>query len=72
MWLKSNPNVLYPWWVTGFSDGESSFVVSIFKNKEYKLGYQIQARFYIALHPNDILLLHNLQSFFWGRYYTNK
>lgn len=36
---------LNPWWVTGFSDGESSFIVTIYKNKEYKCGYQVQAMY---------------------------
>ena len=30
---------LNPWFITGFSDAEGSFVVSIYKNKNSKLGW---------------------------------
>jgi hypothetical protein len=29
---------LNPWLVTGIADGEASFFISIFKDKDYKLG----------------------------------
>jgi hypothetical protein len=55
---------LHPYFITGFSDGESSFIVTIFKNKEYKCGYQVQAIFQIGLHQKDLELLYKIQSFF--------
>jgi hypothetical protein len=55
---------LNPQFVTGFCDGESSFFVSIFRNKDYKLGWQNQPAFSISLHNKDSALLHKIQSFF--------
>lgn len=60
-------STLNPWWITGFYDGESSFIVSIFKNKEYILGYQVQAIYTICLHTKDLILLNKIQSFFLDR-----
>jgi hypothetical protein len=33
-----NTNLINPWFVTGFSDGEASFILSITKSKERKIG----------------------------------
>jgi hypothetical protein len=41
---------LAPGWVTGFTDAEGSFFVTIFQNKEYKCGWQVQATYSITLH----------------------
>jgi len=35
--FKNNP--LHPEWITGFTDGEGSFGVKIYKAKGYKLGW---------------------------------
>jgi LAGLIDADG endonuclease len=48
---------LDPYFVSGFSDAESSFVIRIFKNSKYKTGWKIEARFQIGLHKKDIALL---------------
>lgn len=64
---SSNSEIeLAPYYVTGFSDGESSFHVAIFKNKNYKSGFQIQAKYTTQLHSKDLELLTKLQSFFGG------
>jgi hypothetical protein len=55
--------LLSPYYITGISDGESSFIISILKNKNYKSGYQIQAKYAIQLHIKDLVLLNKLQSF---------
>lgn len=54
-----NPN-----YVTGFSDAEATFSISILKKPGYKLGYQVFPIFSIQLHKKDILLLEKLKSFF--------
>jgi hypothetical protein len=59
-----NKSDLDPWFIVGFSDGEASFFVSIFKNKEYRLRWQVQAIFSITLHAKDLPLLKQIQSFF--------
>jgi hypothetical protein len=48
----------------GFSDGESSFMVIITKDKDYKTGWQVQAKFDIGLHIKDKTLLYKIQAFF--------
>jgi hypothetical protein len=62
----SNTSDLSPYYVTGFSDGESCFHVSLLKSKGYKVGYQVRAIFTLQLHTKDLLLLSNIQSFFSG------
>lgn len=55
---------LAPNWVTGFSDAESSFVVSIFKSNTHKSGWRVYPVFSIELHIKDILLLNSIKDFF--------
>ena len=57
---------LNPWFITGLIDGEGSFYTSIFRNNEYKLGWQVQSIFSITLHSRDESLLLQLQSYFCG------
>jgi LAGLIDADG endonuclease len=57
---------LNPWFLTGLADGEGSFCITIFRNKEYKLGWQVQAIFQIGLHTRDLALLLQVQQFFGG------
>ena len=47
-------------------DGEGTFSISIRKDNEYKLGWQISAEFQIQLHKRDLKLLLQLQDFFSG------
>ena len=57
---------LHPWFITGFVDGEGSFMVSILKNPKVRSGWQIQSVFQIALHKKDIKLLKLIQAYFGG------
>src|SRR5579871_1285139 len=34
----SSPNLLNPYWVTGFTDAEGSFTVNVVKSSKYRLG----------------------------------
>jgi NADH:ubiquinone oxidoreductase subunit K len=63
---------LNPLFVTGFSDAESSFVVTILKNPRYKIGWNVQARFQIKLHEKDRALLILIQNYFQGIGYISK
>ena len=49
-------------WITGIVYG--SFFISIFKDKDYKLGWQIQPAFAIGLHKKDLYLLEQIKAFF--------
>lgn len=53
-------------WVTGFSDGEASFYVSISYNNTYKTKYRIIPNFSIELKDTDLDLLFKIKSFFKG------
>lgn len=55
---------LDPWFLTGFTDGEGSFIISIINNKERKIGYSVKLFFQIGLHQKDLNLLLKIQSFF--------
>jgi len=61
--LDPSTSKLNPWYITGFADGESSFVVSIVKSNVSNK-WNIQAFFSIRLHSRDIDLLHKINSFF--------
>lgn len=57
---------LDPWFVSGFTDGEGSFVVKLGRNEKLKSGWRVQAVFSIGLHGKDLALLKQIQSFFHG------
>ena len=59
-----NPTTLKPYYVTGFSDGEASFHISVLKNKQYKTGYHVLPVFSIQLHIKDLLLLEQIKDYF--------
>ncbi|GBB97392.1 hypothetical protein RclHR1_29860002 [Rhizophagus clarus] len=52
---------LHPWFVTGLSDGESSFIISINQRGN---GWTVRCSYELWLHTSDLSLLHRLQSFF--------
>lgn len=64
--------VLSPSFISGFSDAEGSFVVTILKNPRYKIGWNVQARFQIKLHEKDRALLLLIQNYFGGIGYISK
>ena len=60
---------LNPWFVTGLSDAESSFIIRISQNtqnKRTKIGWIVSSNFQITLHQRDFSLLLMLQQFFGG------
>lgn len=63
---KLNIKEIKPLWVTGFSDGESSFSVSISRNTLYKTGFTFIPAFSIELKDKDLGLLYEIQTFFKG------
>ena len=63
---------LNPWFVTGFTDGDGSFSVSIAKKKS-GTGWKIQPFFTIGLDKKDLDLLVQIKAFFKvGKIYTSK
>jgi len=65
---------LNPWFVTGFSDAEASFGVSIYIDKRIKgrQGWVVKPSFQISLNSKDINLLLQLQEFFSCGVIVNK
>lgn len=57
-------NNLNPYFVTGFCDAESSFIISISKNSRYTLGWNVKLVFSIHLHSKDLDSLYLIKRFF--------
>lgn len=55
--LTVSLTTLNPWYITGFSDGEACFHVSLKKRSDLKTGWHVQASYQIALHSKDKPLL---------------
>ena len=72
--MKSIKNKLNPYWVTGFVDAEGCFYIRLYRNKDYKIGWAIQACFQIQLHHRDKNLLLLIKSYFneVGAIYTTR
>ena len=52
-----------PWFITGFSDAESSFSILIQANSKYATGWRIKPVFAIGLHKKELELLKSIQSY---------
>jgi hypothetical protein len=61
---KTTKNEIDPYYITGFSDGEASFHISILKHSSYKLGYHVLPIFTIQLHYKDLALLELIKLYF--------
>jgi len=57
---------LDPWAVTGFTDGEGCFILSITENENYKVGWRVQIIFSIQLNCRDDDILKQIQTYFCG------
>ena len=50
--------------MTGFVDGEGSFIITVNPHSGLNTGYRIKATFAIGLHERDLPLLEAIQRFF--------
>ena len=57
---------LHPYFVTGFSDGESYFSISLNKSSKMNTGWIVNLQFGIKIHKKDRYLLESIQAFFMG------
>ena len=57
---------LNPYFITGFTDAEGSFTVTIYPDNHMKTGIRVNAGFKIGLNERDVDLLKQIQKFFWG------
>ena len=62
--LHAKDLVKDPYYITGFSDGEACFHISVLKNKNYKTGYAVLPIFSIQLHIKDHPLLEQIKNYF--------
>lgn len=62
----NNKNTFYlnPDYITGFTDGEGCFSVSIYKESRVLTGWQVKAIFSISLHDKDVKILEAIQRTF--------
>jgi hypothetical protein len=63
---KLPTNSLSPNWVTGFTDAEGCFTVSISKSRSTSIGWTVIPCFKITLHKKDSALLEMIKTFFNG------
>jgi hypothetical protein len=61
---NDNNNLAHPWFVTGLTDADGTFALGFYKSNDYRMGYQIQAIFKIAIHKKDYDVLDAIQKFF--------
>ena len=55
---------LHPNWITGFSDGESTFGVHVSKSKTHKLGFSVRVWFAVSQDERDLKILEALKNYF--------
>jgi hypothetical protein len=58
---NNNSYYLHPYYVTGFTDGEGCFSISIFKDSRMLTGFQAKPIFSISWHDRDKKLLEAIQ-----------
>ena len=61
---REDKGILNPWFVTGFSDAEGCFHLSISQNSSLKTGWEVRLNFQIGLHIKDLDLLKLFKLYF--------
>jgi len=53
--ISQNPDLIrdIPQFITGFTDAEGCFNISIFKDSTFKFGWRVKLTFIISLHSKD-------------------
>ena len=60
--ISGGQPVLHPYFVTGFSDGDSYFSISLSRSTKIKTGLVVNLQFGISLHKKDRQLLELIQA----------
>ena len=60
----NNESSLHPNWISGFTDAEGSFMVSIYESKSRKHGWRVLPVFKISLHKRDKVVINKIKKFF--------
>lgn len=67
----SDLNKLNPWFITGFSDAESTFNIFVQPRSDSKTKWRVKAIFAIGLHKKDLAILEEIKLWFGvGNIYT--
>jgi LAGLIDADG endonuclease len=61
---RANWSIFNPWWVSGFIDGECSFIGSVYACAHITFGYRVQLTFAISQHINEEALMQKFIPFF--------
>ena len=71
---RSRQIKISPYYVTGFADAESCFLINILAKSDIKIGYHVSLAFKIKLHAKDIILLERVRNYLdkKGAIYTRK
>lgn len=67
--LSNSPKTGYtlkPYFVTGFTDAEGSFIVRVRKNPKAKAGWSVETKFSMCIHKKDRAVLELIQAFMCG------
>jgi len=73
IYISQSTEELMGQYITGFVEGEGCFSISIFKDKRYKMKYQVYSSFTIQLHISDLPLLKKIQKTLQcGKIFYNK
>ena len=69
--LEESKSILNPWFVTGFTDGDGCFTISLTKDSKYSTGWRVKAVFSIGLKKEDLtlLVLRTNKKLLWCRFY---
>ena len=59
---SDNNNLPHPWFVTGLTYAEGTFMLGFNKSNDYRMGYQITAIYKIAMHKKDHGLLYSIKN----------
>lgn len=65
-WEEKGNITLNPYFITGFTDAEGSFTVTIYPDLNMKTGIRVNAGFKIGLNEQDLDLLIQIHNFFGG------
>ncbi len=63
---QGSESTLHPWCITGFVDGEGSFIVRVREDSRYKVGWIIEPIFSISLGNKDLQVLKDIKTSFDG------
>ena len=53
---------IHPWFITGFTDGEGNFSISVTKNNKSSIGFKVALFFSIGIHVKDKSLLQKIKN----------